>query len=320
MSVFNSVAAAPIRSFLGIILAFAATFAALIGANAILPRDHGREFAVQGSLSAGKPRGAGVVFVPVFAFFALFFTRLSWEIFFYLLLIVACMLTGYFDDASKVSWGRLKKGLLDLAIAIAVTIVFLVSNGSDIFLPLTGKVVHIPTVLYALGGIALIWMSINVTNCTDGVDGLSGTLVLITLGSFWILERILGYRSSFSLCYPVFMACLAAYLWFNATPSILMMGDSGSRAMGLVIAIAAMTSRNPLVFIPFALVLILDGGLGLLKLALIKTAKIHILKNIRTPLHDHVRKNKGWSNAQVVMRFAIVQLAVSALFLYLVAA
>ena len=320
MDTFISVPLTPVRSLIGVILAFAATVVALVAANSILPRDHGREFAVQGTLSAGKPRGAGVVFVPVFAFLCLIFTRLSWEMFFYLLLVVACMLTGFFDDASKVSWGRVKKGLLDLAIAIAVTIVFLCANGSDILLPISGSVIHIPVVIYAIFAIALIWMSINVTNCTDGVDGLSGTLVVITLGTFWILERLGGRVSSFSLSYPIFIACLLAYLWFNATPSILMMGDSGSRAMGLVIAIAAMTSRCPLFFIPAALVLILDGGLGLLKLTLIKTAGIHIMKNIRTPLHDHVRKNLGWSNAQVVMRFAIVQLVVSAVFLYMVAA
>ena len=320
MGNFLSVSIAPIRSLFGVAIAFAATFIALLATSSVLPRDHGREFAVQGSLSAGKPRGAGVVFVPVFAIVSLFFTRLSWEMFFYLLLTVACMLTGFFDDASRVSWGRVKKGLLDLAIAVAVTIVFLTANGSDILFPISGKVVHIPVVIYAIFSIALIWMSINVTNCTDGVDGLSGTLVVITLGSFWILERLGGRVSAFSLSYPIFVACLLAYLWFNATPSILMMGDSGSRAMGLVIAIAAMTSRCPQFFLAAALVLILDGGLGLLKLALIKTAKIHIMKNIRTPLHDHVRKNLGWSNAQVVMRFAIVQLVVSAVFLYMVAA
>ena len=66
-----------------------------------------------------------------------------------------------------------------------------------------------------------------------------------------------------------------------------------------------------LLYIPFAIVLILDGGLGLLKVSLLRFLKIRILKNTRTPLHDHVRKNLGWSNTQTVYKFAIIQIVVA---------
>ena len=97
-----------------------------------------------------------------------------------------------------------------------------------------------------------------------------------------------------------------------------MMGDAGSRAMGIFISIAALKSGCPLLYIPVAIVLILDGGLGLLKVALIRAFKIYILKNTRTPLHDHVRKNLGWSNTQTVFRFAIIQIVVSMAVVYLI--
>ena len=71
-------------------------------------------------------------------------------------------------------------------------------------------------------------------------------------------------------------------------------------------------------FLLFAIVIILDGGLGLIKVALLRFLKMHILKNTRTPLHDHVRKNKEWSNAQVVFRFAILQIIVSVAAIYAV--
>ena len=95
------------------------------------------------------------------------------------------------------------------------------------------------------------------------------------------------------------------------------MGDAGSRAMGIFISIAALKSGSPLLYIPVALVFILDGGLGLLKVALIRGFKIHILKNVRTPLHDHVRKVMGWSNTQTVFRFAIIQIVISVAVVYL---
>ena len=73
----------------------------------------------------------------------------------------------------------------------------------------------------------------------------------------------------------------------------MLMGDAGSRAMGLFIAIAALKCHDPFLYILAALVLIIDGGLGLVKLTLIKTIHVHILKNVRTPIHDFVRKTKG---------------------------
>ena len=319
----------PIVSLFGILFAFGLTYVALLAGSSFLPKDHGREFAHQGALSAGKPRGAGIIFIFSFVFVGLIFGHMTWENFFYLVFIVAEMFSGYFDDAAAVSWGRLKKGLLDLGVAVGVTVVYMVCNGSSILLPLSGHLVNIPGAVFFLFSVLLIFVSINVVNCTDGVDGLSGTLSIISLSTFLALGlsglvplKVTTGSESFSTFIILFIAVLLAYLWFNATPSLLMMGDSGSRAMGLILAIAALTSGCPLVFIPAALLMILDGGLGLVKLTLYKTidTKKRFMHNIRLPLHDHVRKTLGWSNAQTVFRFAIIQIMVSAVFIYMVLA
>ena len=81
--------------------------------------------------------------------------------------------------------------------------------------------------------------------------------------------------------------------------------------MGLFISISILKLGAPILYIPVALVLILDGGLGLVKVSLIRFMKIHIMKKIRTPLHDHVRKIWDWSNTQTVYRFAIIQIMLS---------
>lgn len=157
----------------------------------------------------------------------------------------------------------------------------------------------------------LVWGAINVTNCSDGVDGLSGTLAIVTLSTFYVIDNIKGNQDEFTFLILMFSICILGYLWYNATPSRLLMGDAGSRAMGIFISIAALKSGSPVLYIPAAVVFILDGGLGLLKVALIRFCHIHILKNVRTPLHDHVRKTMGWSNTQTVCRFAIIQIVVS---------
>jgi phospho-N-acetylmuramoyl-pentapeptide-transferase len=134
--------------------------------------------------------------------------------------------------------------------------------------------------------------------------------------TIYAVNHVLGREGGFSFLILVFAVCILGYLWYNATPSKLMMGDAGSRAMGLFISIAILQTGCPLLYIPVAIVLILDGGLGLVKVALARFLKIRILKKVRTPLHDHVRKVWGWSNTQTVFRFAIIQLMVAVAVIY----
>ena len=78
-------------------------------------------------------------------------------------------------------------------------------------------------------------------NCTDGVDGLSASLAVVSIGTF-----LLAYGEElgdYSTAAIVFIGALLAYLWSNAKPSSLLMGDAGSRAMGFFIAI--LSPRSP---------------------------------------------------------------------------
>lgn len=303
-------------ALVGIIFAFAATVFATAKLADRLPKDAGREFAHDGKLSAGKPRGAGIIFVPAFVLAALFFAPLKPEIVIYLILILVCMLMGFLDDASKIPWGEYKKGFLDLCVAALVAMTFLRYNPHTIELALFHMRLDLPTWLFAILIVILVWGSVNVTNCADGVDGLSGTLTIISITTIYLVDRLLGRGEDFSFLILLFAVSILGYLWYNAAPSRLMMGDAGSRAMGLFIGIAILKTGSPVLYIPIALVLILDGGLGLLKVALLRFLKIRILKNTRTPLHDHVRKVWGWSNTQTVFRFAIIQILLAAAVVY----
>jgi len=302
----------------GILFAFALACIFLAKISDRLPRDLGREFAHDGKKSAGKPRGAGILFIIVFVIATAIFINCTREVIIYLVLVVAAMLTGFMDDSSKNPWGEYKKGFLDFLIALAVAVTFLSYNSNSITLPLFNLTFTVPVIVVGLLIVVLVWASINVTNCTDGVDGLSGTLTIITLSSILIFDKISNLDSNFSFLIILFITVILAYLWFNANPSKLMMGDAGSRAMGLFIAIAILKTNCPLLYIPFAIVMILDGGLGLVKVFLLRFFKIRILTKTRTPLHDQARKNKGWSNTQTVFRFAIIQIMVSAIVLYAV--
>ena len=307
----------PMFAAIGLLAAFAGTCLFLTKLSPYLPKDGGREFAHDGKLSAGKPRGAGIIFILVFTVAALLFAPISREVVIYLILVAAEMLTGYMDDASEKPWGEYKKGLLDLVVAVVLAVTFLNYNSSTIEIATLGISVAIPPIVFGILTVILVWASINVTNCADGVDGLSGTLAMITLMTIYIINQIKEVPEGFSYLILLFVICILGYLWYNATPSRLMMGDAGSRAMGIFISIAILKTGCPLLYIPVAIVLILDGGLGLVKVFLLRFLKIRILKNTRTPLHDHVRKNMGWSNTQTVFRFAIIQIVVSTAIIYM---
>lgn len=304
-----------------------------------LPHDRGREWTLAENAAAakGKPTGAGSFFITMFVVVCLLCVPMTW-------LELACvaftwitMLTGFLDDRSVVSWGEYLKGALDLLISIAFSVIVyfcLARNSSDggvyFWLPFVTEPLRIPFWLYVIIGTILIWTSINTTNCTDGVDGLSGTLILIALMTLGIIFYvILGHVDMAAyLLVPHFKTgaawgimtfalagILMGYLWHNAFPSAVLMGDAGSRALGFFIGACVLVSGNPFILFATSLVMLVNGGTGLIKVALLRFFKIRIFSNVRFPLHDHVRKNLGWSPTQVLLKFMIVQLLVTILML-----
>ena len=298
---------------LGFLLAFALTALMDSVFREKLPQDHGRAFAVNGELSKGKARGSGLIFVLCIALVTLAVLPFRTEYIIYTVLLIASMLSGYFDDASEVAWNEYKKGFIDLVIAIVAGVTYLNFNGTSVnFLNWTFS---IPYPLYLVLIVVLIWASINVVNCTDGVDGLSASLAVVSIGTF-----LLAYGDElgeYATAAIVFIGALRAYLWQNAKPSTLLMGDAGSRAMGFFLAILALKSSHPFSFLLAALVFIVDGSLGILKISFKRFLHISILKKTLTPLHDHVRKRMGWSDEQVVARWLILQAVASAWLLLL---
>ena len=173
-----------------------------------------------------------------------------------------------------------------------------------------------PAWAFIAGGTALIWIATNAVNCSDGIDSLSATLSLLAFsalgGLLYIVlgnERIAGYLLVPVAPYGAVWGMLAfsvagtllGYLWYNAPPSILLMGDAGSRAIGFLLGVLVITTGNPFMLLIVSAVLLANGGTGLVKVALLRFGRISIFKTIRFPLHDHVRHNKHWSNTQVLV-------------------
>ena len=97
-----------------------------------LPHDHGRAFAVNGELSKGKARGSGLIFVLCIALVTLAVVPFKVEYLIYTVLLIASMLSGYFDDASETAWNEYKKGLIDFVIAVVAGVTYLNFNGTSV--------------------------------------------------------------------------------------------------------------------------------------------------------------------------------------------
>ena len=288
-----------------------------------LPRDRGRNFAVQSESAVGKPTGAGVVFIIIFLVVALLVVPFGRDRLLMLGLTFLAMISGFLDDASAKPWGEGRKGLIDLVLSLLASLVLFSGEASTIWLPFTKTLIEPRWYVYIPVATILIWLSINTTNCSDGVDGLSSTLVLIALiNTAMILYVIVGHRDFSSyLLLPHYagsadwaimtfslVGCLAGYLWYNAYPSHVLMGDAGSRALGLFMGVMLMNTGNPILFLIVCIVILINGGTGLVKVGLLRFFNIRIFHAVRFPLHDHFRSARGWSNTQVLIRFSLFQL------------
>ncbi|MEE0878023.1 MAG: phospho-N-acetylmuramoyl-pentapeptide-transferase [Treponemataceae bacterium] len=318
---------------LSLFAGFALTYFILPKCFRFLPSDRGREFTLTAEAAKGKPTGGGVVFITIFVLTVVIFVPLDLLQLSILILTWLTMLTGFLDDRSITSWGEYLKGALDLVICVAASFIlyFLnekVTNGQPIqfWLPFVTKPVTIAPWLFITISTVLLWMSINTTNCTDGVDGLSSTLVLIGLITMGIIFYfILGHKeisayllvphlkdgATWGLMCFTLSGVLMGYLWHNAFPSKVLMGDAGSRALGFFIGVCVIVSGNPFLIIATSSIIFINGGMGLIKVFLLRFFKIHVFKNIRFPLHDHMRKSREWSPTQVLIKFMILQVLIT---------
>ena len=296
-----------------------------------LPHDRGREFTATAEAAKGKPTGSGVVFITIFAFVAFLFVPLDWGQIVIVVLTWLTMLTGYLDDRSVKSWGEYRKALLDLILSVAAAFTLYyacrsVDGNIYFWLPFTTKPIAVAEWLYIIIAVVIIWASINTTNCTDGVDGLSSTLVLIGLITLGIMFYfILGHTviakyllvphladgAQWAILVFALAGVLMGYLWHNAFPSKVLMGDAGSRALGFFIGVCVMVTGNPFLLLATSTIILINGGMGLLKVALLRFFKIKIFSTIRFPLHDHMRQKLNWSATQVLVKFMILQLLIT---------
>jgi len=175
-----------------------------------------------------------------------------------------------------------------------------------IYFPFFGRfnigVIYLPIAIFSI-----VAMS-NAVNLTDGLDTLAAGLAGIAFVSYGIIAYQQGQVGVVTFCFTM-VGSLMGFLWFNAHPAQVFMGDTGSLAIGAALATAAFMTGQWLLLPVVGLVFVAEALSGTLQVTYVKWTKRRYGEGRRllkmTPLHHHF-EIVGWSETQVTMRFWIV--------------
>jgi phospho-N-acetylmuramoyl-pentapeptide-transferase len=140
----------------------------------------------------------------------------------------------------------------------------------------------------------------NAVNITDGLDGLSGGLLVMAFGAFGIIALLQGNFGVAGFCATI-IGALISYLWFNIFPARFFMGDVGSFGLGVSLGVVAMLT-NTLFLLPIVGgIFVIEAGSSLVQ---ISSKKLRHGKKLflSAPFHQHLLA-KGWPEVKVTMRF-----------------
>jgi phospho-N-acetylmuramoyl-pentapeptide-transferase len=156
----------------------------------------------------------------------------------------------------------------------------------------------------------IILASANAVNLTDGLDGLAGIIVASAFAAYGIIARLQGQFYLIRFCFTVVGACFA-FLWYNAHPAQMFMGDTGSLALGATLGTVALMTGQWLLLPIVLLIPVAETLSVIVQVLYFKVTKRRLGQGRRlfkmAPLHHHFEL-LGWSETQVVQRFWLVEL------------
>nr|WP_027468629.1 phospho-N-acetylmuramoyl-pentapeptide-transferase [Deefgea rivuli] len=245
-----------------------------------------------------------------------------------LVVTLATGVIGFVDDYKKVALKNPKglsakaKMFWQSAIAIGAGL-FLVNVGSDA--STTGFIIPFyKEILYPFGAIGFCILTYfvivgtsNAVNLTDGLDGLAIMPVVLVAGAFCIFAYVAGNaKFAVYLGVPhvpgageliVFCAAMVGaglgFLWFNAYPAEVFMGDVGALALGAGLGMVAVIVRQEIVLLIMGGVFVVEALSVMIQVASFKMTGKRVFR--MAPLHHHYEL-KGWKETQVVVRFWII--------------
>ena len=268
----------------------------------------------------GTPTMGGVMIIGLILLFALLFMDLtSVRVQCCLIVIAVTTFLGFLDDYAKIRRhnsdgvsGWFKIGLqFAAAAACSVYLYFADPEVTNIMIPFYG-ILNIGWFFIPLGILTIIATS-NAVNLTDGLDGLASGLMVPACITILVLSVLFSDGHCYfhtdvpsaTLALAMLSACVG-FLWFNAHPAKVFMGDTGSLALGGALGAVAVCQGMELLLIIFGGVFVAEATSVVIQVFWFKLTRKLYGEGRRffrmAPLHHHFEK-KGWSETQVCIRF-----------------
>jgi phospho-N-acetylmuramoyl-pentapeptide-transferase len=269
-------------------------------------------------IKAGTPTMGGVVMLAGVVAALVVVARPNVATLTALVIMVTVASIGLYDDWQKISRkrseglsARWKAGLLALAVVLAVVLALryvgvtqnVVVPGLDLNLVLgpglAGVALFIVLMLLVIVG------TTNAVNLTDGLDGLAagaGAIALAVYTAIAFMER----QYDLAIICGAMVGALVGFLWFNAHPAQIFMGDTGSLAIGGILAAAAVLTKTELLLPVIGGLFVIETLSVMIQVVVFKLTGKRVFK--MTPIHHHFEL-LGWEESKVVVRFWIIQAA-----------
>ena len=205
-------------------------------------------------------------------------------------------------------------GQLVLAAGVALMISYYAGGfqfANQVTIPLLPFSIAISPLLFVpITMFYIIGMS-NAINFTDGMDGLAGIISASAFAAYGVIAYLQGQIFLTQFCFLLVGACFA-FLWFNAHPAQLFMGDTGSLALGATLGTIAIMTGQWLLLPVIAIVPVVETLSVILQVSYYKRTKDPLTVNgkrlfLIAPIHHHFN-HAGWSETQVVQRFWLIGL------------
>ncbi len=281
-------------------------------------------------VKAGTPTMGGLLILSALLFSTLLWGRLDnpyvWIV---LLVTVSFGLIGFADDYAKVTKQNTNGVSSRIRMLAGLGIAAVAGTAAAIFHPEALRwTLAFPVFKDALINLGILFVpfamlvivgAANAVNLTDGLDGLAVMPVMIAAASFGVIAYIVGnynFTQYLGVHFVpgtgellIFCAALIGgglgFLWYNAPPAAVFMGDTGSLALGGALGAIAVVTKHEIVLAIVGGLFVVEALSVIIQVAYFKRTGKRVF--LMAPIHHHFEK-KGWGEAQIVIRFWIISL------------
>jgi phospho-N-acetylmuramoyl-pentapeptide-transferase len=266
---------------------------------------------------AGTPTMGGIIIFAAITVPFLLLSDYDWRSIGVLLAALLCALLGFTDDYMKIvrrrSLGLRGRTKLILQVVISLGLWWVATKraglGSDLKLWLVDGHIDLGP-FYPLLIYLVVAGTTNAVNLTDGLDGLAaGCAAIVLLGYIGITFITAGERDLTLLCGCLVGACVG-FLWFNAFPATVFMGDTGSLGLGGAIAGLAVMTHTEILLVLLGGIFVIEALSVLIQVFSFQTFRKRVF--LMAPVHHHFEL-MSWSETKIILRFWIVAAACAAI-------